>query len=550
MKLLIFLICLIPYGWGFAQDKTTVAVLDLVPKQEAKERVIAQLTELLSTAIGDMGVYGVMPRDSMRAIVRNLSDARLQAEDTASLVQIGRILGVDLLVAGNIALANGNYTITLKMVDVINGEMINAFSDQCPGDDVELFNRLAASFDKFFSVKPLIWSLEYKYGTRKYAGRNQQVKLTILADQPGAAVWIDGTPAASTTPCIQSLQAGEHMVAVRQGNFYGALRVRAVTPELTVKVPMSQDQGNLKIVSVPAGGRVFVDGVEKGVTPMAITEAGDHLVRLVKAGAAPWEKVVVVEKGAARELVVTLPAAGYLTLRGVPDRAVVTLNHRTVENGTLADYPLLSGPTNVRVKAENYETFEQTLDLQAGEHRAIDVNLVHKLSILSIRTAPTGALVYLNDREMGKTPYRNEDLEPGQYQMTVGLDTYDGVAQTIMAEQNKQLDFSFELKHTQAYLLAQKRQKQFVRKVIFGSLSAGFAYLGYYMDSKVADQNLKMDKVDRNYHAARIIGGDYAPYKKEFSELEDKAAGYAALRTVFYALTGCGVAGLGVSFVF
>jgi hypothetical protein len=257
--------------------------------------------------------------------------------------------------------------------------------------------------------------------------------------------------------------------------------------------------------------------------------------------------VVLLERGGTQELNVTLLEAGYVTLTGVPPQAVVILNNKIVENGALISYPLPVGPVNLFVKAENYETFEQTVELKRGEAKKVEVNLVHKFASLTINSNPDGAAVFLNDKQVGKTAYTNENLELGAYRLKVSLPTYDEVLENITADKNMNLKYSYELKHTKAFILAEKRKRQFVRKVFFGSLAAGFTGIGLYMNSQVSAQNTEMDNIDRQYNAAR---SDFSKYKSDYDAADKKAATYIILRTLFYVLTGGSVAGFGWSFVY
>ncbi|MCP4661534.1 MAG: PEGA domain-containing protein [bacterium] len=57
----------------------------------------------------------------------------------------------------------------------------------------------------------------------------------------------------------------------------------------------------IEITSVPAGGRVFVDGVDRGTAPMfanvACSEGQWVTITVVKEGVPPWERVVGCREG-------------------------------------------------------------------------------------------------------------------------------------------------------------------------------------------------------------------------------------------------------------
>lgn len=134
--------------------------------------------------------------------------------------------------------------------------------------------------------------------------------LTIVMSPPDAAVKIDGNVISQTARESLELDPGEHhLEATREG-------YRAWRSEVTLEpgqrrrlaIALERRQGRLTVISSPAGARVVVDGVDRGVTPVEslAVKPGALKVRVERAGYEPEDEEVQVADGAEARLEVTL----------------------------------------------------------------------------------------------------------------------------------------------------------------------------------------------------------------------------------------------------
>ena len=117
--------------------------------------------------------------------------------------------------------------------------------------------------------------------------------LHITADKPGAEVSIDGA-VVGKAPLLQKLPAGDHWIQVKLAGhmtFEQKLQLDAgKSLEISAKLVPA---GQLTVSSVPAGSTVFIDGVRRGTTPLAIElPVGDHTVIVERAGFQRFERKV------------------------------------------------------------------------------------------------------------------------------------------------------------------------------------------------------------------------------------------------------------------
>jgi hypothetical protein len=154
---------------------------------------------------------------------------------------------------------------------------------------------------------------------------------------------------------------------------------RAVVPPLPAPLPSAAPpaRGTLVVRSTPTGARVFVDGQDRGATPLrlAALSLGAHAIRITRDGYAQEDRRL--------SLTATRPSQT-LTVSLVPASASAA-NSPPAPSGTSAQ------PTT---------------------------------GLLRIESRPLGASVYVNDRLVGKTPLQIGDVTSGEHSVRLELDGY------------------------------------------------------------------------------------------------------------------------------
>lgn len=120
--------------------------------------------------------------------------------------------------------------------------------------------------------------------------------LTITTNVAGAEVYLNGTKMPAITPYSNDMvAAGHYEVKIVKKNYQTAIRQIDVLEgkETKIEVNLELSFGTINIETFPAGATVYIDGVNKGVTPLIVTDVrvGDHALKLEK------EEFDVVESG-------------------------------------------------------------------------------------------------------------------------------------------------------------------------------------------------------------------------------------------------------------
>lgn len=128
--------------------------------------------------------------------------------------------------------------------------------------------------------------------------------------------------------------------------------------------------GELELTSNPSGGKIYVDGKERGETPSVLSDVklGSHVIRIVKQGYEPYEEQVAVVEGERKKISASLKAAGgSLSVSTDPAGANIFIDGRYIGVSPFEGRDLSSGTHKVRAAKEGYDTWEQDVAVEAGK---------------------------------------------------------------------------------------------------------------------------------------------------------------------------------------
>ncbi|MDY6968106.1 MAG: CsgG/HfaB family protein [Spirochaetota bacterium] len=147
----------------YAQDKKRIAILDFsnVNTSETYARAVRNIFEV---SLYKTDVFQILERDQMEEILKEQGFQMSGCIDTSCAVEIGKILSADLVVMASLNKL-GSYTVTVKFVNVREGNLALADSESAETDDAIrdavkiLANRMAGIFS---GTKPISVNAEEK----------------------------------------------------------------------------------------------------------------------------------------------------------------------------------------------------------------------------------------------------------------------------------------------------------------------------------------------------------------------------------------------------
>ena len=127
--------------------------------------------------------------------------------------------------------------------------------------------------------------------------------ISVTSSPSHARVFLDGEYRGRTPLTIRDVRVGEYQIKVTKEGYYDwsqAIGVRSnVTKRVFATLEPIPRMGSISVNSSPRHARVFVDGVERGTTPLTITDidAGWHQVVIIKERYRAYLEDVHVEGG-------------------------------------------------------------------------------------------------------------------------------------------------------------------------------------------------------------------------------------------------------------
>jgi len=141
-------------GTGYAAEKKTIAILDFesIGSEEYLGKAVA---EIIRTELVETRKFRVVERAQIK---KALSEQELQtsgAIDDESAVQIGKLLGADLIIVGSVVKIGTSYTINSRLIDVQTGEV--QLGRNVTGNDLNLLTGMSRNLiGDLFGAKPVI----------------------------------------------------------------------------------------------------------------------------------------------------------------------------------------------------------------------------------------------------------------------------------------------------------------------------------------------------------------------------------------------------------
>jgi len=137
----------------------------------------------------------------------------------------------------------------------------------------------------------------------------------MMTERAGAPQGVAGLAAAGILSAVDGRRTEELIDMHTFRNGLGRATSLALLPALVVMFPVGAGAaglpGTIEVLSEPAGAAVFVDGDERGVTPLSVPglSAGAHRVRIVKEGFVENSRVVNVAAGGRQSVGLSLTQA-------------------------------------------------------------------------------------------------------------------------------------------------------------------------------------------------------------------------------------------------
>ncbi len=203
--------------------------------------------------------------------------------------------------------------------------------------------------------------------------------------------------------------------------------------------------GEFSVVSIPREVEVYLDGIQKGITPVTLKniEPGVYRLTLQKDGYEYWEKDIEISAQSSAEVVANLsPLYGSFGITSIPPSAAVYLDGVKQGVTPLKIDHIKKGFRKVEVIKAGYETWSENVQVIPGGLVTLDAELKVAMGSVNITSKPDNADIYISGIKHGSTPMvikiekgiRTIELKkPGYETWKQDMQIADGDIRTISA---------------------------------------------------------------------------------------------------------------------
>jgi len=234
--------------------------------------------------------------------------------------------------------------------------------------------------------------------------------LLVKSDPEGCEITVDGVAMGLTPRLITTLNTRDaHVMTLRKAGYREAdfeIRFSGRSP-IVREETLILDSGVLTIETEPAGARVMVNGVDRGTSPLTVSEVPkgratvklalpgfkDEIISDLVIGAGDRQTISRVLEG--------LP--GTLSISTVPEGARLYVNGEYHGKSPLVLSGLQPGSYEVRAEEEGFASETRTVEVMNGATPRVEFRLVNIKGRLEVTSSPPGAQVYFDGRLVGTT---------------------------------------------------------------------------------------------------------------------------------------------------
>jgi len=267
------LILSLSYSNVFAQDRTTIAVLDF-EGYGISEFEVQTLTNRARSLLVRIGKYQVVERGKMDAILKEQGFQQSGCTSEECIIEVGQLLGVKYMLAGSIGRVGSTYTIDIRIIDVESSKIFKTASYDIEGKiDNVLKTGLQEALDKLVGEKP--------------ARDIPKAGIAITSTPPGAQLLVENNPRGITPVTLTGLPAETPItISLIMDDYQRYEDVIELKPGMnsSLNILLTKLSGFLTVSGQPDSAIVSVGSQKIGKTPQADIPlaVGNYLLKITK----------------------------------------------------------------------------------------------------------------------------------------------------------------------------------------------------------------------------------------------------------------------------
>lgn len=263
-------------------------------------------------------------------------------------------------------------------------------------------------------------------------------QLTVSANTGDAGeVWIDGEKRAVLGATIPDLPAGDHQLQIlteRYKPFTQTVTIEGLGRHQELAVVLEPAWAEVTVKSTPENAELIVDGESLGSTPLtAEILEGERQLSVRLSGHKAWEETVEIAAGEALSLppIQLQPADGLVRVETQPSQASITVDGQYMGLTPLELELAPDQQHRITIFKDGFQPAHREIHVASGKEQGIQVALQANLGQIQVVSTPADALLYVDDRLMGRAN-QTLSLPARQTNIMVRKDGYADYRTTVL----------------------------------------------------------------------------------------------------------------------
>ena len=434
--------CAVTQAYALGEKK--VAILELNNRAGITSEEAYYLTDLIrGTASISLTGFTIMTRENIFELLPPGTDLDKCTEAKCE-VEVGRNIGADYIVTGEIIKFAGDYRIITKAHHSLSGAFLGERTVK--GANLkELENSLKQSVSGLFTMinnhagvsagrpptpvgrigeTPGVWD----------ENMTKEAVVRFESDPPGAVVMAGGVLICRATPCSKELPVGSIAISMQRERYLPQESYIEVTRNMKPVVwVLSPNFGWLTVTSQPSGLAVLIDDKNVGSTPVnkREMEPGTYNVLVSDPRYYDQGQRINIQKGEKREVeIVTPPRLGAIKISAADGQDNALEGEVYIDGskvGTTPDtFKVLIGSHAIKVRSESL-VWEDNVEVREKEVETVKATLKYKIETNAGKTEYDGSrrLQYIDGVLQPPGFYKGrsgqEWIRRGKTQMVAGI---------------------------------------------------------------------------------------------------------------------------------
>lgn len=240
--------------------------------------------------------------------------------------------------------------------------------------------------------------------------------LLVHSTPSGAEVSITGVSKGKTPLLLTDLPANKYRLTLATPG-YLSKDVEVDLADRTPKylaVELESHSATLSVTSEPAGARVMLNGVDRGMAPCRLDRIppGESTLELSLDGHQNISKTLQLRAGQLEEVSIQLlPNPAFVNVLSTPPGARVYVDNQfRGQTPIKLNFPQ-PGEFRIRTDLEAYEPMARTLQVTNGASMVEEFRLTKNAGKIELVTEPAGVRVLLDGKEIGVTPSKAAETD-------------------------------------------------------------------------------------------------------------------------------------------